>query len=193
MNWAAPKTGIISSEWITPILKYWKTIKPRKESESVNLFPWVGKDWAIIESKISTVGAVQAALSRLGTLLGFSLKLKIRSPRAWFATCAHQLLYPREDREKLGRWDPGSLMPDRYDRSVCAIELRLRDEISERIRKGVWKPTNAFETPSQSKGDNNLAESSSASSTSELSSEEDITDLWGKSGVIDFDGSKGYV
>ena len=135
----------------THFLKYWIGIKPEDDSKSVNLFPWVGKDWVIVGSKTSTAGTVQAALSRVEILLGFSMKLKIHSPRAWFATCAHQLLYPREDREKLGRWDPGSLMPDLYDRSACATELRLRGEILERIRKGVWKPTNAFETPSQEK------------------------------------------
>ena len=193
MNWATPMTGVISSDWTYPLLKFWDGIKPSDDASSVTLFPWWGKDWVISDSKKSTAGAVQATLSRLETLLGFNLKLKIHSPRSWVATCAHQLLYPREDREKLGRWNPGSLMPDLYDRSVCATELRLRDEIFEKIRSGVWKPTNAFETPGRGANDDTKAESSSASSTSGNSSDEDITDLWGTGGVIDKDGSKGYV
>lgn len=42
--------------------------------------------------------------------------------------------------------DPGSLMPDRYGRAVCAAELRLRDEILAKIRDG-RKPSGPFETP----------------------------------------------
>ena len=49
---------------------------------------------------------------------------------------AKQLLYPREAREQLGHWDPGGLMPDRYDRAICAAELRTRDAIPARIRNG---------------------------------------------------------
>ena len=105
------------------------------------------------------------------------------------------ITFSREDREKLGRWAPGSLMPDRYDRATCTTELRLRNEILERIRSG-WEPTNSFETPGTQSTTKDEAESSSASSTSETSSllsEEDITDLWKGENVIDTDGSKGFV
>ena len=196
MNWATPRVGTTGVDWAGPLLEYWEKIKPKGDNSSP-LFPWWDKEWVISASKKGTGGTTQAALARLEEKLGFSLKLKIHSPRAWFSTCAHQLLYPREDREKLGRWAPGSLMPDLYDRAICATELRLRDEILNRIRSGGWEPSNAFETPGKKKPIETKAETksnSSVSDTSSLSSDEDITDLWGeKNKVIDFDGSKGYV
>ena len=48
---------------------------------------------------------------------------------------AKQLLYPREDLERLGRWGPAILMPDRYDRAICSADWRAR-----------WIFLNEFET-----------------------------------------------
>ena len=191
--WATPIVGITGLDWAGPLLKLWENIKPSQPTGYAPLFPVFTKDWEILKSKIATAGTTQALLKRIEVLLGFSLGLKIHSPRSWASTCANQLLYSREDREKLGRWAPGSLMPDLYDRAVCATELRLRDEILNKIREG-WSPSLPFETPGKEKAGSEDAETSSASSTSETSSvisEENIADL--SQCVIDFDGSKGYV
>ena len=37
-------------------------------------------------------------------------------------------------------------MPNRYDRSACATELRLRDNILDNIRRG-WSPAIQYEIP----------------------------------------------
>ena len=100
MQWAAPLTGIENKEWTVPLLSHWERIKPSKTTDSASLFPWWDKDWTISEDKQSTPGTVQATLSRLEKHLGMSFGIKIHSPRSRIATCAHQLLYPREDRER---------------------------------------------------------------------------------------------
>ena len=58
----------------------------------------------------------------------------------WLTTCARKLLYTREDRGELGRWDPGSIMPERYGRAVRSAELRLRREILERTENKIGDP-----------------------------------------------------
>ena len=141
---------------------------------------------------MATSGTVPATLTKLEKEYGVTSGIRVHSPRSWFATLAKQLLYTREDREKLGHWAPGSLMPERYDRATCATELRLRGEILQRVRNG-WEPDGPFETPRTGVAAD--PDTSSVSSTSAVTtdpgnlSEVDISDL----GVLGVDGSKGYV
>ena len=74
-------------------------------------------------------------------------------------------------------------MPDRYDRAICAAELRLMSEILAKIAAG-WRPTAAFEVPNTQQdtpGDTQVGpESDSASVTSTasfLKEEVNIADL----------------
>ena len=117
------------------MVEHWESIKPAEGSESATpLFVWVCKNWECRKRRNATLGTVHATLTRVEKEFGFAANLKVHSPRSRFATLAEKLLYTREDREKLGYWDPGSLMPDRYDRATCATELRPRGEILQRIR-----------------------------------------------------------
>ena len=111
-----------------------------------SLFPYVGSKWAIAKRKKVTDGTAQHALGRIQTHLERDLKLKLRSPRNFFTTCAGQQLFPLEQREKLGRWAKGSVIPDRYGRALCATELRFRGDIIGRIEGG-WRPQISFEPP----------------------------------------------
>ena len=77
---------------------------------------------------------------------GLPKLLKLHSARTRFATCARQLEFSLEERTALGHWKPGSLMPNLYDRAVCATELKLRNKILEEIKAG-WEPVHAFEIP----------------------------------------------
>ena len=148
------------------------------------VFSYVDKDWDVNPKKRATHGVAQAALARICGNSGFEKGYTLHSPRNWFSTCAGQLLYTREHREKLGRWAPGSVMPDHYDKAVCATELRLRSEITQRINNG-WRPSKEYEIPdialSAVKTEMDLGgkSSSDAESTSVLSSDldadEDIT------------------
>ena len=159
------------------------------------MFPRWGEVWAISSTKNATAGTTQAAVKRLGGFLGTSVGLKLHIHRSWAASCANQLLYSREDREKLGRWAPGSLMPDLYDRLICTTALRLRDRILEKFRNG-RAPSQAFETPRGGSIVEKVAgpsASNSISETSSLSSEVDIADLDDTKRVIDRGDPKGYV
>ena len=185
MQWAAPLDGLTDVKWWSFIVKHWDAIKPGDDSNPSGsfsaLYPWVDKNWMSNTSRKATLGSTQAALTRLGKSLGFNTGIRAHSPRSWYATIARQLLYSREDREKLGHWAPGSLMPELYDRATCATELRLRDEILSKIKNG-FKPSGPFEVVNKNAA-NADAESSDASSTSVVSTDEgefsevDIADL----------------
>ena len=55
-------------------------------------------------------------------------------------------------------------MPDRYDKMVCATELKIRGAMLEKIRTG-WRPQKSFEVEAPNDG-HIKAESSSDESTS---------------------------
>ena len=106
----------------------------RKEGEFSWIFPHVDNEREVNPKRRATHGVAQAAFARICEKFGFEKGLTLRSPRNWFATCAGKLLYPREHREKLGRWAPCSIMPDHYDRAVCTTELRVRAEIIQKFQ-----------------------------------------------------------
>ena len=168
ITWAAPRAGFATNSlWLAPITRMWKKITPRK-GEFSNLFPMVSKEWEIISRRVGTNGTVQAALTRLEDMISIHLKLKLHSPRTFFATCASQLRFPREEREKLGHWVAGSVMPERYDRAVCVTELAIRDDIIRRITMDGWRPVNSFSvpTPSNPANTNSTGNNSDASQVS---------------------------
>ena len=109
-------------------------------------------------------------------LFGFPKSVQLHSARNFFATCAGQLLYGREFREKLGRWTAGSLMPDRYDRAECATELRLRSEIIEKLNSG-WRPTKAYEVPPTTLADERLCKNENKTDTESDTDETSVTSL----------------
>ena len=60
----------------------------------------------------------------------------LHPPRNAFNTFAAQLGWTRADRATIGRWAPRSQMPTAYDRSKCVTELRLRNDVAQRIKSG---------------------------------------------------------
>ena len=98
----------------------------------------------MLHKRSASYGLVQGELRKIAIELGYTTKYTLHSFRAWAPTCSSQLNFPREDRGRLGHWAPGSLMPNRYDKAICATELKLRDQIFTRIRGG-WRPLHAFQ------------------------------------------------
>lgn len=185
MNWASPRRGLRSNgAWVNPVLTYREKVKPANGKYRF-LFPFVAAKWEVGPNKPGSSGVVAASLSMLERQLGSIRKITLRSARNWFATYAKQLSLTKEDRATLGRWKPGSNMPDRYDRSVCATELALRRKIVCRIEKG-RRRASPYEIPkNEGRTQPDLAESSAestseSSTTSELVRQlENIADLYG--------------
>ena len=152
--WPTPIAGLAAKGlMIGPIMRQWERVRHAKEGGfgPFTLFPFAGQDWPLGLKRGGARGTAQSALSNLEREFGFNLKLTLRSFRNFCAKCAHRLLYPREGRGKLGHWATGSAMPDRYDRAICATELRLRNEILNKVATG-WRPTEAYEVPNSQWG-----------------------------------------
>ena len=151
MSWATPITGLLgSAAWAKPILDFWERLNFNKVEQGAlkSLFPHVDNDWEVNYKRGASFGLVQNKLIKIARELGYSDKINLHPFRGWAPTCASQLNFPREDRGKLGHWAPGSIMPERYDKAICATELKLRDTIFSKLRSG-WRPQHAFQVGSQ--------------------------------------------
>ena len=183
MYWATPRAGLRpKSSWFEPIIKLWAKVKP-KEGKFRTIFPHVSNEWVIDYHRAGTFGVVQARINLLVKEFG-ATQAKLHSFRNWGPTCARQLRFPREEREVIGHWAPGSRMPDHYDKAVCATELKLREAMLAKLREG-WRPSKDFEVQGDDTQPGAKAESSSDESTSVTSipsvfddSREDISNLW---------------
>ena len=71
-------------------------------------------------------------------------RFKLHPFRNRATTCASQLRYPREGRDRLGHWAPGGGIPDGYDKAVCASELRIRADILDKVHEE-WRPQKSFD------------------------------------------------
>ena len=60
----------------------------------------------------------------------------LHSPKNLLPTAANQMNFSTQELNVVGRWSSSSKMPERYDRSVCASELLLRNAIINRIANG---------------------------------------------------------
>lgn len=190
MTWTAPRRGIRSNgACANPLMPYWANVKPPKGKFRF-LPPFISPKWEVELNKHGPSGVIGASLTRLETQLGLIRKITLHITRNWFPTYAKQLSFSKEYRTALGRWNPGSNMPDRYDRSVCATELALRDNIVTRIEKGRG-PAPPYEIPSKSNTKARDLADCSAESTSEsptmsefARAKEDISDLYGNGPAI---------
>ena len=63
----------------------------------------------------------------------------LHSPRNWYTSVAAQLGWCTKAQTTLGRWGDDSNMPNRYNRQKGTVELSVRSDIIDRIRRG-WLP-----------------------------------------------------
>ena len=143
-----------------------------QRSNLPRVIPALDNEWDILQ-RPAKYGAVQTRLAKLEAMVGRTPLLKLHSFRSFLPTCASQLNFSRENREALGRWRAGSLMPDRYGRAACVTELRLRNSVLEQFARG-WRPSLDLEVAPKNGTE---GEGSVASETSVMSSEPDIGDL----------------
>ena len=154
-----------------------------KRGQFKSFAPHIDSGWEIDLKRSASFGLVQSKLTKIATELGYTTKYTLHSFRGGAPTCASQLDFPREERERLGHWAPGRIMPARYDKAVCATEPKLRDKIFPKIRPG-RRPQHAFQVraPEGKADKHNTVESESDYDTSVTSTaphvkEERINDI----------------
>ena len=70
----------------------------------------------------------------------------MRAPNNLTPTEANQMSFDQRELHIICHWSITSRMPERYDRSVCANELLLRNTIMNKMRHG-WEMAPGFHMP----------------------------------------------
>ena len=108
-TWATPLAGLLgSTSWSRPILSYWERLNYNKVQRGIfkSLSPHVDSGWGIDLKRSASSGLVQSKLTKIAAELGYSAKYTLHSFWGWAPTCASQLDFPREERERLVHWAP---------------------------------------------------------------------------------------
>ena len=63
--------------WLRPIARLWGKIQT-KDGATATLFPRLDGGWDLVTRRFGTHGTVQAALTKLELVTGFTLKLKLQ-------------------------------------------------------------------------------------------------------------------
>ena len=110
-----------------------------KYSDSGNkqrfIFPHCNDDWALDTPHPMQYDTALACFRWLAKLCGFGEKFTPRSTRDVLPTWAARVGWNKEGRHSLGRRPPNSEMPTWYDRAVRNTELRLRNEIIQKVQQ----------------------------------------------------------
>ena len=105
------------------------------------LFPTLaGKGKTILENaakKTAVLDVFRKMISDSGE--DDHMKYTLHSPRNWYTSVAAQLGWCTKAQTTLGRWGDDSNMPNRYNRQKGTVELSVRNDIIDRIKRG-WLP-----------------------------------------------------
>ena len=148
---AAPKNGFGgNASWLGPILDF------RKAFEKVNgpppsfLIPKLSFSWDIEQAEPISYCSARRKLLLLcvsaGAATADAEQYTLHTPKNFLPSCATELSFSVDGRNRLCHWQTGSAMCERYDRSTCTQELLLRSTILQNISEG-WKPVGPFSVP----------------------------------------------
>ena len=94
--------------------------------------------WTLSETFENYAGASAAMSSVFGSLFSGMQEFLMHSPRHFLPTLAAARGFPKDDRDKLGRWKQRS-GADVYDSVLAATQVRIQSEVVEALAGG-WSP-----------------------------------------------------
>ena len=89
----------------------------------------------------------------------------MHSPKNFLPTAATQMNFATRELNVIGHWSSNSRMNERYDRSVCANELLLRNTIIQKVVQG-WNMVESFRLPETVPGSGRIGKDACASQLS---------------------------
>ena len=151
-NWprACPRSGIAATgDWVKPLMEMRQTYLVVNSHEMQFPFPRIDHNWQLVEAGPASYSTTRRKLAILRFGLGDpdGEKYTLRSPKISLPTAANQMNFEQRELAAIGHWSANSKMPDRYDRSVCASELLLRNTIIRQMAAG-WDMAASFHLPS---------------------------------------------
>jgi hypothetical protein len=73
-------------------------------------------------------------------------EMSVHGLRSYYITALTQMRARKSDRERVGRWRPGSAMPDHYDAIEGTAELMVRAKVTDAVKRG-WRLSKPNEVP----------------------------------------------
>ena len=148
---AAPKRGFSGSfAWVGPIFEFTKALEKVNGSPPSFLIPKLSYSRDIEQAGPISYSSARRKLLALciaaGAATADAEQYTLHTPKNFLPSCATELPFSAEDRNRLGHWQSGSTMCERYDRSTCTQELLIRSTILENISDG-WMPVGPFSIP----------------------------------------------
>ena len=138
--WARPMMGISRcANWIQPFLAFRKACARVNGRPTPYTLPRIGYKWGLVSDGPSPYRTTRRKLSirfvGLGDAKGESYTS--HSPKNRFPDAANQMSFDQRELTAIGHWPGTSRMPERYDRSVRANELHLRNTIVRKMDAGL--------------------------------------------------------
>ena len=148
---AAPKRGFSgSAARLDPILDFRKAFGKVNGSPPSFLIPKLSFPWEIEQADPLSYSSARRKLLLLRIAAGAAAadaeQYTLHTPENFLPSCATELSFSVEDRNRLGHWQTGSAMCERYDRPTCTQEFPIRSTILANISEG-WRPVGPFSIP----------------------------------------------
>ena len=116
-------------------------------------FPRLDHKWQLVGEGeapyITTRRKIALMCAALGDSNGEAYTL--HSPKNLSSASSNQMSFGHRELAIIGHWSSTSRMPERYDRSVCASELLLRNTIIQQIVAG-WNMAPSYRLPATATG-----------------------------------------
>ena len=130
-----------ATDWIQPIVTLRTSYRIVNGRDMSYTFPRLESKWILVAEGPSPYITTRRKLDVLRTGIGDSNgeAYTLHSPENLFPAAESQMSFDQREMAIIGHWSSPSLMPERYDCSVCAIELLLRNTIVREIVDGWWR------------------------------------------------------
>ena len=146
---ACPRVGVTGpTEWLTPLMDFHTAHARQNGSRPSFVFPRLNRKWELERADEAAYSSTRRKLALLCAGIGGpdADSHTLHSPKNFLPTAATQINFATRELNVVGHWSSNSRMNERYDRSVCARELHLRNT-SIRKMVGGWNMVDSFHLP----------------------------------------------
>ena len=147
--WACPSMGITgSSKWINPLIEFHDAREKHNGTRPSFAPPRINHRWELGKTEPAAYATTRRklALMCVGANDPAGETYTIHSPKNFLPTAATQMNFGTRELNVIGHWSSNSRMNERYDRSMRANELLLRNAIIQKMVSG-WTMVDSFHLP----------------------------------------------
>ena len=143
---ACPRTGVTgATTWVEPLLDFHRAHEKLNGTPPSFVFPCLNHRWELEKAGAAAYSSTRRKLALVCAGLGDpeGETYTLHSPKNFLPAAATQMNFETREINVIGHWSSNSRMHERYDRSVCANELLLRNTIIQKMVGG-WCMVDSF-------------------------------------------------